>query len=326
MKSSRYFYLLVPVFLLVGWVISYYAWRARGGSENLRPLFDTSKQWYIGRDGEVDAKDDIRRGRMKLFGGWSGSDLDSYELESYQRILREHYAVEPVSLYEGDAIPNKYVVPYCNAYNAVIFEHLKATHGPDIAKRIRSEYQKEAELKRKADEVLNQPPEVNANTTTTDQRLVLPEEYLGGAENLKALSKAAILTVEKVSVPPELKLKGIKDGRPDFEEQPVLRWTGGSLQIDKGPVAIPAALAIRIKAVLSEKWIDDGSAIANNNYRPIYRIKLNDPGHAMEILVIDGFGSFALYRDGMCVGGRPPGQNEQEFRKIIAELEALLSQ
>jgi hypothetical protein len=38
------------------------------------------------------------------------------------------------------------------------------------------EYQKEAELKRKADEVLNQPPEVNANTTTTKQRLVLPEE------------------------------------------------------------------------------------------------------------------------------------------------------
>jgi len=324
MKSSRNLYLWVPLILLVCWVGSYHAWRARGGSEKLRPLFDTSKQWYIGRDGEADATADIRRGRMKLFGGWSGDGFGRYELDSYQEILRDHYSVEPVDLYDVDSVPDKYVIPYCNAYNAVIFEHLKTVHGPDIAKRIRSEYQKEAELKQKAAEVLNQQTELNAaNSKTTGQRQILPEEYLGGAENLKALTNATILTVEKVSVPPELKLKGIKDGKPEFVELPVLKWTGSPLQVDKGPVAVPASLARRIKTALNDKWVDDG-LIREASYRPTFRIKLNDPGHVMEILVIDAYNSFQLYREGVRVGGRPPGQNEQEFRKIIAELEALL--
>ncbi|MFT3781176.1 MAG: hypothetical protein QM790_04105 [Nibricoccus sp.] len=162
MKALRNFYIIGPSLLVIGWATNYYFWRSNGGGEDLRPLFDTSKQWYIGRDGKADAENDIRRHKMKLFGGWSARGFGPYELSSYQKVLREYYSIEPISLFEGDAAPDKYVVPYCNAYNAVIFAHLKSTFGPDVAKKIKAEYQRDAELQVRAAQVLENESSADA--------------------------------------------------------------------------------------------------------------------------------------------------------------------
>jgi len=139
-------YWVVPAVLLTGWAGLFFCWRTLHADQGSRPLVNTSKQWYIGRDGATDAKSDIRASRMKLYGGGCGDTSGPHELSCYRRILSESYSVELTPLFFGDSVPDKYVLPYSNAYNAVITDRLKMIHGADVMERISSEAKKMAEL------------------------------------------------------------------------------------------------------------------------------------------------------------------------------------
>jgi hypothetical protein len=157
------------------------------------------------------------------------------------------------------------------------------------------------------------------------QKLVTPEEFLNGAENLRLLAKADIVSVEKVLVPPKTKITPLPNGHFKFEEQGVIIWDGGSLTVVSGPIAVPLSLASRIKSALAEPWFDDGMRMGCG-YIPVYRIALNEPEHVLQILVIDCYDSLQVYRDGVRLGGRLPGKNGREFREIISELNTLLNE
>jgi hypothetical protein len=154
-------------------------------------------------------------------------------------------------------------------------------------------------------------------------RVILPEAFLGGAENMKTILAAEILTVEKVSVPDIVKNIRWKNGQLSYEEVGRLIWEGGPLTVEKGPVTVPAPLAQRIKNLLRIPVVDDGSRSACG-YLPTHRIRLKEEGHTLEILIISCYESFDVYRDGKRLGGRWPSHDQRESYEIIMELDTLL--
>ena len=162
-----------------------------------------------------------------------------------------------------------------------------------------------------------------ACTTAFGQRLVTPEEFLGGADNLRLIARAEVISVEKVSVPSRVTVTKWANGHPEFEENDLIIWQGGPLTVEKGPVPIPAALGKRIKDAIEQPWIDDGTRMGCG-YLPIYRITLKEPQHTLLILVIRCYDSLEVYRDGVHLGGRLPGQNGRDLHEIVSELDTLL--
>ena len=156
-----------------------------------------------------------------------------------------------------------------------------------------------------------------------DPKVILPVKFLGGVENMKAIFTAEILVVEKVSVPDAVRNVGWKNGQLSYDKVGLIVWEGGPLTVEKGPVTVPAPLAQRIKNLLRIPVVDDGSR-SGCGYLPTYRIRLKEEGHTLEILIINCYESFEIYRDGKRLGGRWPSHDEREAHEIIMQLDTLL--
>jgi len=172
--KSRTIYCVVPTVLLAGWAGWFFASHTFDADQCSRPLVKGSMQWYVGRDGNADAKSDIRGRRLKLYGGGCGDVIGGLELGAYRRILLESYSVALTPLFDGDSAPDKYVVPYMNAYNAVITDYLKAIHGADVMARISSESKKMAELERDSTKEPTAPAPTATSVTPAADAPVAP--------------------------------------------------------------------------------------------------------------------------------------------------------
>ena len=125
---------------------------------------------------------------------------------------------------------------------------------------------------------------------------------MGGAENLRLVVAATIVSVEKVSVPPILNIRSV-NGKFEKEELTVNNWNPDlPLHVEKGPVPVPDSLAARIKHLLSVPYVDDGIRIGYS-YRPTHRIALKEENHYLRILIMEATGDFEVYRDGKRIGG-----------------------
>lgn len=149
----------------------------------------------------------------------------------------------------------------------------------------------------------------------------MPEEYLGGADNVRALDAAPIVSVEAVSLPSEFVLKGWKDNHPVIEEHRIIGWRGGPLKVEAGPVPVPSSLGLRIKCLLHEPIMVQPLPWCGNV--PSHRINLKEENHVLQIIVIPCYAGFEVYRDGKHVGGRTTGQYSKEAWAIIGALDAL---
>ena len=151
-----------------------------------------------------------------------------------------------------------------------------------------------------------------------------PEQFLGGADNVRLVASAEIVSAEQVSIPKVVKVKRWANGHPEFEEIELMGWSGGPLKVEKGPIAVPSELAKRIKSVLQQTWIDDGYR-SGCSYVPVYRITLKDPHHVLEILVIDLCDGFEVYLDGARLGGRLPGVKGGDLHDTVSDLNSLFT-
>lgn len=149
-------------------------------------------------------------------------------------------------------------------------------------------------------------------------RTVTPREFMGGAENLRLVSEAPIVSVEKVSVPPKLEVRSV-NGKFETEEISINNWSPDlPLHTEKGPVPVPDALAARIKHLFSVPFIDDGMRIGYS-YRPTHRITLKEENHYLQILIMEATGNFEVYRDGKRIGSVLGGD-----WRIVRDLDLLL--
>ena len=131
---------------------------------------------------------------------------------------------------------------------------------------------------------------------------ITPEKAMGGAENLRLVLAAKIISVEKVTCGRDVN---------DWE------W-GMPLHVEKGPVTVPSDLAMRIKKFLQEPFPVWGDPVGLS-YHPCYRVILEEKGHVLQILVIDGIYTFNVYRDGVRIGC-----HDGDMR-IVERFEALLA-
>lgn len=154
-------------------------------------------------------------------------------------------------------------------------------------------------------------------------RVILSEEFLGGAENAKMILSAEIVSIEKVSVPKAVKNLRWKNGQLEYDEVELIFWKGGALTVDEGPVPIPAVLVTKLRELLRTPVFDNGLRGACG-YLPTHRIRLKKEGHSLEILIIDCYESFDVYLDGEKIGGRWPFGDRRESHEIIRTLDALL--
>jgi hypothetical protein len=142
---------------------------------------------------------------------------------------------------------------------------------------------------------------------------------MGGAENLRTILNADVLSVERVSaatVPTDLKWK---DGDLKLTETTVNQWHWGMpLNHEKGFVPIPALLSSKIRNVFHSADQIPDSALSCG-YLPWYRIELREPQHTLEIYIIHTVYIFDVYRDGIRIG------SHSGDGRIIAELETFLN-
>jgi len=153
--------------LFAGWTMYFLCWRAFRHDTGAQ-LTRIDKQWYIGRDGKADAEADIESGKLRMYGSDCGDVEDSFVTSSYRKILKEEYGVEWISLFGGDVVPDRYVLPYINSYCVVVTEYLKGRYGADIMNRIHSEAKASGSMNRKVFEEQNRArsPEHNAGATS----------------------------------------------------------------------------------------------------------------------------------------------------------------
>ena len=154
------------------------------------------------------------------------------------------------------------------------------------------------------------------------ERPITPEEYLGGADNVRALDASPIVSVEAVSVPPKLLSKGWKEKEPQIEIVKAAGWNGGPLVVRKGPIAVPPSLGLQIKHLLHEPIIVQPLPWCGN--LPSHRINLKEEGHVLQIIVVPCYAGFEVYRDGKRIGGLRTGRPPDEAWAIMAALDSLL--
>jgi len=149
---------------------------------------------------------------------------------------------------------------------------------------------------------------------------VSAEKVMGGAEILRAVLDAKIVSIEKVTVPPVTKITGFENGHVKTEKLTVINWSWGmSLSIEQGPVAVPEAVAARIRELLKSPDTIPDSKLACG-YLPTHRIEMKESGHTLEIFVLRVTGDFEVYRDGVRIGGRSGDL------RIVKDLDDLLQQ
>jgi hypothetical protein len=81
---------------------------------------------YEGRDGQQEARDDLARNTPKLL----GYGLPVHWIGEFGEVLQRDYGVSREAI--AGCVVSESLIQYAHAYNAVIEEHLKAKHGPDV--------------------------------------------------------------------------------------------------------------------------------------------------------------------------------------------------
>jgi hypothetical protein len=154
-------------------------------------------------------------------------------------------------------------------------------------------------------------------------KLIPPEEFLGGAQNLRLLTDATLVSVEKVSISPKIEVR-LVNGKLETKEIQYFSWDGvGPLRIEKGPVALPEVIGAQIKALLNTPCEIPKVKLACG-YRPTHRIKLEVAGHGAVLIHIACVNSFDLYVDGKLVGVRPGIDRSTEIDALISMIDALI--
>ena len=147
---------------------------------------------------------------------------------------------------------------------------------------------------------------------------VSAEKAMGGADNLRTVLAAEVVSFEKVTVPPLTRITGFEGGHVKTEELTVNNWEWGlRLSIEKGPIAVPASIALRLRKCLMSTDVIPEMRLGSR-YFPTYRFGLKEAGHVLEIFVMETTGYFDVYRDGVRLGSHSGDM------RIIADLEIML--